>query len=175
VTLCEAEFTFTLFRSQSGSVNVTAMQIYVDADALPSPIKDVLLRAAERVRIHITFIANQVLRVPKSDYIESIEVPDGPDIADDKIVEWVRLGDLVITADIPLADRVIEKDALALDPRGEMYTASNIKERLATRNLLNELRNDGSISMTGGGPPPFHKKNVHQFASQLERCLAKNT
>lgn len=150
------------------------MQIYVDADALPTLIKDVLVRAAERLRIQVTFVANQYLKVPESGYIESIEVPGGPDIADDKITEWVRSGDLVITADIPLADRVIGKGALALDPRGETYTASNIKERLATRNLLDDLRNDGSINTAGGGPPPFHKKNIHRFASQLESILAKH-
>ena len=123
------------------------MQIYVDADALPTLIKDVLVRAAERLRIQVTFVANQYLKVPESGYIESIEVPGGPDIADDKITEWVRSGDLVITADIPLADRVIGKGALALDPRGETYTASNIKERLATRNLLDDLRGADQSSL----------------------------
>ena len=147
------------------------MQILVDADALPNVIKDILFRAVKRLRILLTMVANQYVTVEKSKYIKSIVVSSGPDVADDRIVELVQQGDLVVTADIPLADRVVAKGAYALDPRGDLYTEENIKDRLATRNLMNELRNGGVIE---GGPPGFSRKDRQAFADQLSRFLAKH-
>ena len=147
------------------------MQILVDADALPNVIKDILFRAVKRLRILLTMVANQYVTVEKSKYIKSIVVSSGPDVADDRIVELVQQGDLVVTADIPLADRVVEKGAYAIDPRGDLYTEENIKDRLATRNLMNELRNGGVIE---GGPPCFSRKNRQAFANQLDRFLTKH-
>jgi uncharacterized protein len=147
------------------------MQILVDADALPNVIKDILFRAVKRLRIPLTMVANQYVTVEKSKHIKSIVVSSGPDVADDRIVELVQQGDLVVTADIPLADRVIANGAYALDPRGDLYTEENIKDRLATRNLMNELRNGGVIE---GGPAGFSRKDRQAFANQLSRFLTKH-
>jgi uncharacterized protein len=146
------------------------MQILVDADALPNAIKTLLFKAAERVKVRMVLVANEQLRVPMSEYISSLGVPAGFDVADDKIVEMVEPGDLVVTADIPLADRVIHKDATAINPRGTLYTEDNIKERLATRDMLEQLRSDGAVT---GGPPPFNQKDVQAFANQLDRFLTR--
>ncbi|MBK5100399.1 MAG: YaiI/YqxD family protein [Desulfobacteraceae bacterium] len=147
------------------------MQILVDADALPNVIKDILFRAVKRLRIPLTMVANQYVTVEKSKYIKSIVVSSGPDVADDRIVELVQQGDLVVTADIPLADRVVAKGAYALDPRGDLYTEENIKDRLAMRNLMNELRNGGVIE---GGPQGFSRKDRQALANQLDRFLTKH-
>ena len=147
------------------------MQIWVDADACPGEIKELLYRAAERVKFKLTLVANQSLRVPKSDYIATLLVRDGANIADRQIVELAAPGDLVVTADIPLAADVVAKGAEAIDPRGELYTAANIGERLAMRNVLDQLRGGGHI---GGGPANFGPKNRQAFANQLDRWLAKN-
>lgn len=147
------------------------MQVYVDGDAFPRALKELVFRAAERVRVRMTFVANQYVRVPPSDYIVSLTVPDGPDVVDDRIVQEVAPGDLVITADIPLADRVVRKGAYALDPRGDLYTDVNIQERLATRHLMDELRSDGLIT---GGPASFGQKDLQNFANQLDRFLTKH-
>jgi uncharacterized protein YaiI (UPF0178 family) len=147
------------------------MQIFVDADAFPGVIKDILFRAAERVHVPLMMVANQRVKVPPSEYISSIAVPAGPDVADDRIVEMVRKGDLVITADIPLADRVVSKGGYAIDPRGELYTERNIKERLALRDLMDELRSNGTIT---GGPSSFSPKDRQLFANQLDRFLRKH-
>ena len=147
------------------------MQVLVDADALPNAVKDILFRAAKRLLIPLTMVANQPMTIEKSKHIKSLVVSSGPDVADDRIVELVKPGDLVITADIPLADRVVSKDAYALDPRGELYTEKNIKDRLAMRNLMNELRNGGVIE---GGPPGFSRKDRQAFADQLNRFLTKH-
>jgi len=147
------------------------MQILVDADALPNVIKDILFRAVKRLRIPLTMVANQYVTVEKSKYIKSIVVSSGPDVADDRIVELVQQGDLVVTADIPLADRVVAKGAYALDPRGDLYTEENVKDRLAMRNLMNELRNGGVIE---DGPPGFSRKDRQAFANQLNRFLTKH-
>ena len=146
------------------------MQILVDADALPNVIRDILFRTAERLHCPLILIANKTVAVDPSNYIRSLSVPAGPDVADDRIVALVQPGDLVITADIPLADRVVSKGAFALDPRGDLYTEENIKDRLAMRNLLNELRNDGAIT---GGPPAFGQKDRQAFANQLNRFLTR--
>ena len=147
------------------------MQILVDADAFPNAIKDILFRAAKRVRIPLILIANKHVRVVKSVYISSIVVPGGPDVADDRIVELVQSGDLVVTADIPLAGRVVAKGAFAIDPRGYLYTDENVRERLAVRDLMDELRNNG---LNTGGPPAFSSKDRQAFANQLNRFLTKH-
>lgn len=146
------------------------MQIWVDADACPGEIKELLFRAAERLKIKLTLVANQSLRVPPSEFIATLLVRDGANVADRKIVELAAPGDLVITADIPLAADVVAKGAAALDPRGELYTDANIGERLAVRNLLDQLRGGDHI---GGGPSGFSPKDRQAFANQLDRFLAK--
>ena len=147
------------------------MQILVDADAFPNAVEKVLFKAVERVGVPLILVTNQCVRVPKSQYISSLTVPPGPDVADDRIVEMVQKGDLVVTADIPLADRVVSKGAYALNPRGELYTEDNVKDRLATRDLMHGLRDGGMIT---GGPPAFNPKDVQAFANQLDRFLTKH-
>lgn len=146
------------------------MQIWVDADACPAVIKDILYRAAQRKLVTLTLVANQPLRTPVSPYIRSLRVAGGFDVADHKIVERVQAGDLVITADIPLAADVIKKGGYALNPRGELYTADNIQERLTLRNFLGELRNTG---VQTGGPPPLSHSDRQAFANQLDRFLTR--
>ena len=146
------------------------MQIWVDADACPGVIKEILFRAAQRTRIMTTLVANQMLRVPPSPYIRARQVPAGFDVADQRIVQEVQPGDLVITADIPLAALVIERQAHALNPRGEFYTPENISERLTMRNFMEELRGSGvDIS----GPAAFSHSDRQAFAAQLDRFLAR--
>lgn len=147
------------------------MQIWVDADACPAVIKDILFRAADRARISTTLVANQLLRTPPSPYIKALQVPGGFDVADDKIVELVQTGDLVVTADIPLAAFVIEKGGHALNPRGEFYTPDTIRERLGMRNFMDELRGSG---VDTGGPSSFGQRDRQAFANQLDRFLAKH-
>ncbi len=146
------------------------MHIYADADALPNPIKEILFRAAVRLRLGLTLVANKTLAVPASPYIRAIRVGRGFDVADAAIVERVAPGDLVVTADIPLAALVIEKDAHALNPRGELYTRDNIQGRLAMRNLLDELRGAGVAT---GGPPPLSNRDREAFANQLDIFLSR--
>lgn len=144
------------------------MHIWVDADACPVVIKEILFRAAERTCIATTLVANRLLRVPASPYIKALQVPHGFDVADNKIAEHVQTGDLVITADIPLAALVIERGGVALNPRGELYTVENIRERLGMRNFMEELRGSGvDIS----GPATFSKSDCQAFAKQLDRFL----
>ena len=147
------------------------MRIWVDADACPNVIKDILFRAAERAQVTLTLVANQPVRIPPSQYIKALQVPAGFDVADDRIVELTEAGDLVITADIPLAAGVLEKGGHALDPRGETYTQDNIKERLAVRKLMDELR---SSSVDTGGPATFSNADRQAFANKLDRFLAGN-
>jgi uncharacterized protein YaiI (UPF0178 family) len=146
------------------------MQIWVDADACPNVIKDILFRAASRAHVSLTLVANQLLRTPPSPYIKAIQVPSGFDVADSKIVQQLQPGDLVITADIPLAALVIEKGGHALNPRGEFYTTENIRERLAVRNFMDELRNTG---VNTGGPAVLSLSDRQAFANQLDRFLTK--
>lgn len=145
------------------------MQIWVDADACPGEIKQMLFRAAERRQIAVTLVANQVLATPRSPLITTILVPGGMNVADRRIVELVAPGDLVITADIPLAADVVAKGAQALDPRGELYTDANVGERLAMRNLIDEMRGGGRIMR---GPSNFTPRDRQAFANQLDRWLA---
>lgn len=147
------------------------MQIWVDADACPNVIKEILFRAAERAQTALTLVANQLIRTPPSRFIKAIQVPAGFDVADKQIVEQIEPGDLVITADIPLAASVIEKGGHALNPRGEFYTPDNIRETLTMRNFMEQLRNSG---VETGGPPSFSQGDRMAFASQLDRFLAKN-
>jgi len=144
------------------------MHIYVDADALPTPIKEILFRAAMRLDLGLTLIANKSLAVPASPRISAIRVGQGFDVVDAAIVARVAPGDLVITADIPLAALVIEKDAHALSPRGELYGKDNIQGRLAMRNLLYDLRSSGVVT---GGPPPLGNRDKAAFANQLDIFL----
>ena len=147
------------------------MRIWVDADACPNVIKDILFRAAERARVTLTLVANQPIRTPPSQFIKALQVPAGFDVADNRIVELTEAGDLVITADIPLAAGVIDKGGHALDPRGEIYTKDNIKERLAMRKLMDELRSSG---IDTGGPATFSHADRQAFANKLDRFLAGN-
>lgn len=150
------------------------LRIWVDADACPVAIKEILFRAAERTRIETILVANKLLRVPPSPYLRAMQVPGGFDVADDEIVKQLQPGDLTITADIPLAAQVIAKGGHALDPRGEFYSASNIQERLTMRNFMEELRGSGvDIS----GPSTFSQSNRQAFAAELDRfitSLSKN-
>jgi uncharacterized protein YaiI (UPF0178 family) len=146
------------------------MQIYVDADACPGVIKDILYRVAERLQIQTTLVANMLLRTPPSKYIRALQVPRGFDVADNEIARRVEPGDLVITADIPLAADVIARGGHALNPRGEFYTPDNIRERLELRNFLDELRGSG---VQTGGPPPLDHGDRKRFADQLDRFLTK--
>ncbi len=146
------------------------MRIWVDADACPNVVKTILFRAAERRCIQLTLVANQPLQTPPSPYINSVQVSAGFDVADDRIVELAAAGDLVITADIPLAAAIVKKGALALNPRGELYTEENIGERLAVRDFMDELRGSGVVT---GGPPALSKSDRQAFANQLDRLLAK--
>ncbi len=144
------------------------MQIWIDADACPGEIKELLYRAAKRTKTKVTLVANQVLHKPRSEFVDSITVPSGMNVADRRIVELVQPGDLVVTADIPLAAEVVAKGAQALDPRGELYTEANVGQRLAVRNLFDELRGGGQMA---GGPSSFNAKDRQAFANQLDRWL----
>lgn len=144
------------------------MPIWVDADACPAEIKELLFRAAKRTQTKITLVANSGLRVPHSEFIATLLVPSGMNVADQRIVELLEPGDLVVTADIPLAAAVVAKGGQALNPRGELYTDANIGERLAVRNLMDELRGGGQIT---GGPANFTAKDRQAFANQLDRWL----
>lgn len=146
------------------------MQIFVDADAFPNGIRDIVMKASLRLNIPLIFVANKPLRLENQAQLSLIIVEEGPDIADDRIVGLVQPGDLVITADIPLADRVVAKNAYAMNPRGMLYTEHNIKDRLSMRDLLNGLRDNGMIT---GGPSVFSKKDRQSFANQLDRFLVR--
>ncbi|MDF1746919.1 MAG: YaiI/YqxD family protein [Gimesia sp.] len=149
------------------------MQIWVDADACPAEIKDLLFRAAKRTKMKTTLVANQPMHTPRSEFIDSLLVPAGLNVADQRIVELVQTGDLVITADIPLAADVVAKGGQALNPRGTLYTDANIGAILASRDLMDDLRGEGLIT---GGPANFNPKDRQAFANQLDRWLtaAKN-
>ncbi|HET8817586.1 MAG TPA: YaiI/YqxD family protein [Pseudidiomarina sp.] len=145
------------------------MHIWVDADACPTVIKDILYRAAERKQLQLTLVANQPLRVPSSPYINTLTVTSGFDVADNEIVERCQAGDLVITSDIPLAADVLKKGAHALSPRGERYTKDTIGARLNVRDFMDTMRASGVQS---GGPPPLNQRDRMQFANHLDSLLA---
>ncbi|AXU96199.1 YaiI/YqxD family protein [Erwinia persicina] len=144
------------------------MPIWVDADACPKVIKDVLYRAAEREQIMVTLVANQSLSVPPSRFLRTLRVAAGFDVADNEIVQRVEAGDLVITADIPLAAEVMEKGAVALNPRGERYSDATIRERLTMRDFMDTLRGSG---VQTGGPPALNQRDRQQFANELDKWL----
>lgn len=148
------------------------MKIWVDADACPAVIKDILFRAAERMKIQTTLVANHALRIPPSRYITFLQVTHGFDVADNEIVTRLSAGDLVITGDIPLAAEVIEKGAYALNPRGELYTTENIKARLNMRDFMDTLRSSG---INTGGPSALSQSDRQSFANQLDTLLTKYT
>lgn len=146
------------------------MHIWVDADACPAVIKDILFRVAERTRIEVTLVANQLLRVPGSRFIRALQVPHGADAADAEIVERTQPGDIVVTADIPLAAQVLERGGLPLNPRGEWYTKDTIAQQLTMRAFMDELRGSG---VDTGGPPAFSQADRQHFANALDRELAR--
>jgi uncharacterized protein YaiI (UPF0178 family) len=148
-----------------------AMKIWVDADACPAVIKDILFRAAKRTGILLTLVANQPVNVPASGNIRTIRVAPGFDVADGEIVKRLEPGDLVITADIPLAAEVIEKGGHALNPRGELYTVENVRARLNMRDFMDTLRASG---VNTGGPPAIHQRDRQDFANNLDRFLARH-
>jgi len=146
------------------------MKIWVDADACPGVIKEILFRAAQRKEIELTLVANHPLQVPATSLIQFMQVPAGFDVADNEIVKRLKAGDLVVTGDIPLADEVISAGAMALSPRGELFTQENIKQRLNMRDFMETLR--GSGVDVGGGPAPLNQKDRQNFANHLDRILA---
>jgi len=146
------------------------LRLYIDGDALPNMLKPILLRAIERLKLETVVIANKKINIGKSKYITYMVVDKGIDEADNSIVEMVKESDLVITADIPLADRVVSKNAHALDHRGELYCEDNIKHHLAIRNLMQEIRDSGEITK---GPAPFSQKDAQNFANQFNAFLSR--
>jgi uncharacterized protein YaiI (UPF0178 family) len=148
------------------------MTLFIDGDAFPNLLKPIILRSIERLALPTKVIANKKIHIGKSKYIEYIIVDQGADEADHHIVELCEDGDLVITADIPLADRIISKNAHAIDHRGELYSIDNIKQYLAMRNLMESIRESGEIT---GGPKAFGQKDAHAFANQFNAFLAKHT
>jgi len=146
------------------------MQIWVDADACPGVIKDILYRVAERTQIQVTLVANQLMRVPGSKFIRALQVPSGADVADAEIVERLAAGDLVVTGDIPLAAQVLEKGGFALNPRGDFYTKDTIAQQLTMRAFMEELRSGG---VDIGGPAAFSQADRQRFANALDRHLAR--
>ncbi|WP_224982226.1 YaiI/YqxD family protein [Geomonas agri] len=146
------------------------MKIWIDADACPRVIKEILFRASQRLKVPVCLVANSDLSRAHTALITSVRVAAGFDVADDYIAEHADASDLVITADIPLAARVVEKGGVALDPRGELYTEDNVGERLTMRNLMQDLRNDGLLL---GGPAQFNQTDRQRFASALDRLLTR--
>lgn len=147
------------------------MKIWVDADACPVVIKDILFKAAERTGVVVTLVANRPVRIPSSRYVTFVQVFAGLDVADNEIVKRLVAGDLVVTADIPLAANVIEKGGAALNPRGELYSAENIRARLSVRDFMETLRAGG---IDTGGPPVLNKNDRQNFANQLDRFLTRH-
>ena len=146
------------------------MKIWVDADACPNVIKEILFRLADRAQVMVTLVANQALSIPESSYIRAMQVMQGFDVADDEIVKRAEQGDIVITSDIPLADECITKGCFVLSPRGEQFTKDTIKAKLTMRDFLDTLRGSGEQS---GGPPPFSQTDRREFANQIDRLVAK--
>ena len=147
------------------------MKIWVDADACPVVIKEILYRAADRTGVLVTLVANKALRIPNSEYVAMLQVDHGFDVADNEIVRRVNPGDLVVTADIPLAAEVVGKGGHALDPRGELYTADNIGARLNIRDFMDSLRTGG---VETGGPTALSQSDRNEFANHLNELLSKN-
>ncbi len=148
------------------------MKIWIDADAAPNAVKEIVFRASARLGLETALVANRPLSTPASNpRVESVVVPGGPDVADRHIIDHAEAGDLVITADIPLAAALVEKGALVLDPRGERYSEANIRERLSIRDFMDSLRNSG---VETGGPKPFGQQEKQRFANALDRLLTRH-
>jgi uncharacterized protein YaiI (UPF0178 family) len=146
------------------------VKIWVDADACPVVIKEILFKAADRTGLRLILVANRPMKIPRSSCISFVQVPAGSDVADNEIIGRMESGDLVITADIPLAAEVIDRGGQALNPRGELYSVENIRERLSMRDFMDSLRNSG---VETGGPPPLAKNDRSAFANQLDRLLTR--
>jgi hypothetical protein len=146
--------------------------IWVDADACPTPVKEILFRAAARVRVQTVLVANHALRVPKSPYIRATQVHAGLDVADTRILDGLSAGDLVVTADVPLAAQAVAAGGFALNPRGTLYTNDNVKDHLARRDFMDALRSTGEITR---GPSPLDKRDLQAFANELDRFLTRRT
>lgn len=146
------------------------MEIWVDSDACPRAIKEIALKAAQRLKLTITFVANQAQHLPRADTVRFVQVDKGQDVADSYIVAHAQLGDLVITQDIPLAAELVAKNIHAINPRGELYTPANVRERLNMRDFMDGMRGAGLVT---GGPPPFNEKDKQLFANSLDRLLTK--
>lgn len=146
------------------------MKIWIDADACPRTVKEIVFRAAERLQVEVCLVANQGLTKHHTRLVSSVVVAGGPDEADKHIAEHATAADLVITTDIPLAARIVEQGGVALDPRGDLYTEGNVRERLSLRDLLQGLRDEGVV---GGGPAPFGPADRQRFASALDRTLTR--
>lgn len=147
------------------------MVVWVDADACPVQVKEILFRAAERVRVETVLVANHALRVPKSQFIKARQVERGFDVADARILASLRPGDLVVTADVPLAAQVVAAKAFALNPRGTLYTPDNVQDHLARRNMMDALRSAGEQTR---GPPALSKTDIQAFANELDKFLTRN-
>lgn len=146
------------------------MRIYIDADASPRPVKDIVFRAAERTSVEVVVVANKAMFVPRSPLIRMVQVSGGPDVADDYIVEHALEGDIAITADVPLAARLVEKRVVVIDPRGQVLDEDNVGERLSVRDFMTEARDYG---ITTGGPQAFGPKDKQRFANALDRELSR--
>ena len=147
-----------------------SFRIWVDADACPAAIKEILYRTARRLQVELILVANQTMQVPSSDLFRLITVPEGADVADDKIVEMLAPGDVVITGDIPLAGRVVEKSAIAIGVRGELFDDHSVHDRLASRDLMEQFRSAGVDTR---GPKPLTQKDIQTFSNLLDRTLTK--
>ena len=148
------------------------MIIWIDADACPKGIKEIVIKAGIRLQIEVVLVANQWISIPEHPLLRFVRVDQGPDVADNYIASSLSANDVVITADIPLADDVVKRNAIAINPRGEIYTPESIREKRSLRDFMAGLRDAGEIT---GGPRPFSNKDKHQFASALDRILAERT
>jgi len=146
------------------------MKIWIDADACPRAIKDIVIRAAERLKISTCFVANSSQQLPRSVFLQFVQVPKGFDVADSYVLAHCEAGDVVVTQDIPLAAELVAKSVHALNPRGEHYTESNIRERLNVRDFMDSMRGAGVVT---GGPPPFNEQDVRAFSNSFDRLLTK--
>ena len=155
---------------EMNATNENPLRIWVDADACPVALKEILFRTARRREVRLVLVANQSMPIPRSDLIELLTVPYGANVADDRIVELVGAGDIVVTADIPLAARVVEKQAVAIGTRGELYDENNVHDRLASRDLMEQFRAAG---VETSGPKPLNQKDVQSFANVLDRMLTQ--
>lgn len=146
------------------------MVIWIDADACPKSIREIIYRASSRLKLYVKLVSNSYLTIPHDPFIQALQVDKGADMADHMIVSLVQIGDLVITSDIPLAAFVVEKQALAIDHRGEIYTEENVRERLSIRDFMKDIRDSGVIT---GGPAPYGPKDLEKFANSLNKILTK--